>query len=50
MDSLGAFLSSGYSAEAAVFTGVGELILMIWLLTKGRNIGSRLPIQAETAP
>lgn len=38
--SLGAFLSSGYSAEAAVFTGVGELILMIWLLAKGRNTGA----------
>jgi len=50
VDSLGAFLSSGYSTEVAVFTGVGELVLMIWLLTKGRNIGSRLPIQAEPAP
>ncbi|MEU7580102.1 DUF4386 domain-containing protein [Streptomyces sp. NPDC041068] len=50
VDSLGAFLSSGYSTEAAVFTGVGELILMIWLLAKGRNVGSRLPAQAETAP
>ncbi|MFF1711949.1 DUF4386 domain-containing protein [Streptomyces sp. NPDC058268] len=50
VDSLGAFLSSGYSAEASVFTGAGELILMIWLLVKGRNIGSRLPIQAGTAP
>lgn len=50
VDSLGTFLSSGYSAEVAVFTGVGELLLMIWLLAKGRNIGSRLPIRAETAP
>ncbi|MDC0766552.1 DUF4386 domain-containing protein [Streptomyces sp. HD] len=50
VDSLGAFLSPGYSAEAAVFTGVGELILMIWLLTIGRSVGSRLPVQAETSP
>ncbi|QDQ09482.1 DUF4386 domain-containing protein [Streptomyces spectabilis] len=50
VDSFGAFLSSGYSVEAATVTGVGELLLMIWLLTTGRNIGSRLPIQAERLP
>ncbi|MGW6528510.1 DUF4386 domain-containing protein [Streptomyces venezuelae] len=49
-DSFGASLSSGYSVEAAVFTGVGELLLMIWLLTGGRNVGSRLAIQAERVP
>ncbi|WP_371749984.1 DUF4386 domain-containing protein [Streptomyces sp. NBC_01283] len=50
VESFDAFLSAGCSAAVSVFTGVGELILMIWLLAKGRNIGSRLPIQAETAP
>ncbi|MFM9442360.1 DUF4386 domain-containing protein [Streptomyces acidiscabies] len=50
VDSLGAFLFSGYSVEAAVFTGVGELLLMVWLLTTGRSVGSRLPAQAERVP
>jgi len=36
IDSFGAFW--GYSSQIGMFTFVGELILMIWLLFKGRKI------------
>ncbi|MGN9784695.1 DUF4386 domain-containing protein [Nonomuraea sp. ZG12] len=36
VDSFGAVL--GHTPDAAVFTFVGEVVLMLWLLVKGRNI------------
>ncbi|MCA2227512.1 DUF4386 domain-containing protein [Nonomuraea aurantiaca] len=41
VDSLGAFLVPDYSLEAAMFTFVGEVALMIWLLVKGRHVTAR---------
>ncbi|WP_188196568.1 DUF4386 domain-containing protein [Nonomuraea sp. SYSU D8015] len=38
VDHFGAFAFSGYSLEVAMFTFVGEVALMIWLLVKGRGI------------
>jgi hypothetical protein len=35
VDSFGALLVSGYSANVAAFTFVGEVFLMLWLLFKG---------------
>lgn len=35
IDSIGGFLSTGYNANVAQFTFVGEVLLMGWLLCKG---------------
>ncbi len=35
IDSFGGFLSTGYNANVALFTFVGEVLLMGWLLWKG---------------
>ncbi len=43
IDSLGPVLSSSYTVEVAVFTFVGEVLLIFWLLIKGR----RLSLQSE---
>ncbi|MEV0261137.1 DUF4386 domain-containing protein [Streptomyces sp. NPDC050617] len=43
-DSFGALLSADYGAEVAMFAFVGEFVLMVWLLVKGRNV------TAEEAP
>jgi Domain of unknown function (DUF4386) len=40
VDSFGALLFSGYSLSIGAFTFVGEFLLMIWLLIKGRTIPS----------
>lgn len=37
-DSLGSLLIPGYAFEAALFTFVGEVILLIWLLVRGRKV------------
>lgn len=36
IDSIGALASDAYSADITTFTFVGELVLMFWLLLKGR--------------
>ncbi|MGW7550691.1 DUF4386 domain-containing protein [Streptomyces rimosus] len=38
VDSFGILLSADYSAEVAMFAFIGEFLLMLWLLTKGRNV------------
>ena len=38
IDSFGTFLSPNYSVEIAIFTFIGELLLMFWLLLKGRRV------------
>ncbi|MGP3962133.1 DUF4386 domain-containing protein [Nonomuraea sp. 3N208] len=38
VDSLGRLLVPGSSIEAAMFTFVGEVVLMIWLLVKGGHV------------
>lgn len=38
IDSLGPVLSSSYTIELAVFTFVGEIVLIFWLLIKGRRL------------
>jgi hypothetical protein len=43
-DELGVFLVPGNSLEAATVTFVGEVVLRIWLLVKGRRI--RTPFHA----
>jgi hypothetical protein len=40
VDSFGALLFSGYTANTGAFTFVGEFLLMLWLLIKGRTIPS----------
>ncbi|MEI5097728.1 DUF4386 domain-containing protein [Streptomyces sp. PmtG] len=37
VDSLGLLLDPEYSADVARFTAVGEVVLMVWLLVKGRT-------------
>ncbi|GAA5051338.1 hypothetical protein HNP84_006479 [Thermocatellispora tengchongensis] len=49
VDSLGTFLVPGYALEAAVFTFVGEVALMVWLLAKGRRVAVTGPAPAGTA-
>ncbi len=39
-DSFGAVLLSGYSVSIAQITFVGEVVLIFWLLIKGRRVGS----------
>lgn len=39
IDSFGRVLVSGYSAEVATFTFVGEVLLIFWLFIYGRRIG-----------
>ncbi|TMR22527.1 DUF4386 domain-containing protein [Nonomuraea turkmeniaca] len=38
VDTLGALLVPGYTFEVSVFTFVGEAVLMIWLVVKGRSV------------
>lgn len=38
VDSVGPVLSSGYTVELAMFTFVGEVVLIFWLLIKGRRL------------
>lgn len=40
VDSFGALLFSGYAVSVGAFTFVGEFLLMLWLLIKGRTIPS----------
>jgi hypothetical protein len=40
VDSVDALLFSGYTANIGAFTFVGEFLLMLWLLIKGRTIPS----------
>lgn len=37
-DSVGPVLSSGYTVELVLFTFIGEVVLLFWLLIKGRCI------------
>ncbi len=41
VDSFGALLIADYSLDVALFTFIGEVALLIWLLTKAR--GHRWP-------
>ncbi|QDA02870.1 DUF4386 domain-containing protein [Streptomyces rimosus] len=43
VDSFGPLLSAGYAAEVALFAFVGEFLLMVWLLVKGRNVTLKEP-------
>ncbi len=43
IDSFGGFLSTGYNANVALFTFVGEVLLMGWLLWKGLRLRKLLP-------
>ncbi len=43
IDSFGGFLSTGYNANVALFTFVGEVLLMVWLLWKGLRLRKLLP-------
>lgn len=38
VDSVGKLLSAGYPVEVATVTFVGEVVLFVWLLAKGRSI------------
>jgi hypothetical protein len=38
VDSFGAVLVSDYSLNVAAFTFIGEVLLMVWLLVKGRQL------------
>jgi hypothetical protein len=38
LDSLGGILSNSYSANVSAVTFIGEALLMVWLLVKGRRI------------
>jgi hypothetical protein len=38
VDSFGGLLVAGYTINVAAFTFVGEALLMLWLLVKGRNV------------
>ena len=40
IDSFGLILVRDYSVEVAAFTGVGEALLMLWLLARARRIRS----------
>jgi len=40
VDSFGALLYAGYAVSVSVFTFVGEVLLMLWLLIKGRTVPS----------
>lgn len=46
VDSLGAVLFSGYAFQAAVFTFVGEIALIVWLLAKGSRVA--LPVRVHS--
>lgn len=43
IDSFGGFLSASYNANLALFTFVGEMLLMGWLLWKRLSSGSCFP-------
>ncbi len=47
VDSFGALLVSSYSVEVGAFTFWGEVLLMIWLLVKGRRVTAR---EVSTTP
>jgi Domain of unknown function (DUF4386) len=38
IDSFGGFLSASYDANVAIFTFPGEVLLMGWLLWRGRRL------------
>ena len=38
IDGVGHFISAAYSLNLALYTFFGELVLMIWLLWKGRRL------------
>ena len=38
VDSFAALLFAGYAVSVSAFTFVGEFLLMVWLLFKGRTI------------
>lgn len=40
-DGIGAVLVSGYSANVAQFTFLGEVVLIFWLLSRGRRVPAR---------
>jgi Domain of unknown function (DUF4386) len=41
VDSFGGLLVASYSVSVAAFTFIGEALLMLWLLVKGRNVTPR---------
>lgn len=50
VDSLGKVLSAGYGLEITMFTFVGELLLLFWLLWKGfKGFSTELEAAAQTA-
>lgn len=52
VDSFGALLVANYSLKVGALTSVGEVVLMIWLLVKGRSVVSRRTLSTRdgTAP
>ena len=40
VDSFAALLFAGYAVSLSAFTFVGEFLLMLWLLIKGRTISA----------
>ena len=44
VDSFGSILLRDYSVSVAAFTFVGEALLMLWLLARGRRIRLRAPV------
>jgi hypothetical protein len=40
LDSLGVFLVPDYPVRIAAFTFIGEAVLLIWLLVKGRTLAA----------
>jgi hypothetical protein len=38
IDVFGSFLSSGYSLSIGLFTGLSEIVFLLWLLIKGVNV------------
>jgi hypothetical protein len=40
VDSFGVVLAAGYALEVATFTFVGEVVLIFWLLLRGRRLTS----------
>lgn len=43
-DSFGVVLFAGYAVEVAAFTFVGEVVLILWLLLRGRRITATRPV------
>lgn len=48
VDSVGTFASDTYSADITTFTFVGEVVLLFWLLIKGRGTASSRSIDEST--